>query len=221
MPKLASLTALELAFRRAVHLLNAMDSYAGPGGAVLAPEAIIWAIERLEPQLIEPLREGNRLAELKQCLSQYESLREVTENIRLEDYRLSAVPGGEDYGNLHTDWVQQALNEERWTCIDRKTHLRIRRVVAVAHAESSRYYEAQSDILWQGNWSGKFPLSAAPKAIDAVSQQTDGLGDALSPVLVSALTRATQQMFALDDGSRNDLGRNAYAKILFEWLEVD
>jgi hypothetical protein len=98
MPKFATFTPLELALRRAVHLLNSMDSFAGLGGAFLVPEAIVWAIEQLEPELIELLRDGNRLTVFKQYLLHYKSLRETAEEIRYEDDTQSAVPSGKDYG---------------------------------------------------------------------------------------------------------------------------
>ncbi|WP_341318697.1 hypothetical protein WN982_27215 [Paraburkholderia sp. IMGN_8] len=73
------LTAVERTFYYAVRLLEKMDKSCAPGKPIVAPDAIVWAVERLKPSLVKPVRETGQTDKLVELLRHYVSLREVAE----------------------------------------------------------------------------------------------------------------------------------------------
>lgn len=78
--------AVERAFYYAVRLLARLDTSCAPGKPIVTPDAIVWAVEKLKPSLVTPLREAGQTDELVGLLRRYCSLRQIAEKLRIEEY---------------------------------------------------------------------------------------------------------------------------------------
>ncbi|SFU26318.1 hypothetical protein SAMN05192563_10528 [Paraburkholderia aspalathi] len=113
--------AVERAFYYAVRLLAKLDRSCAPGKPIVAPDAIVWAVEKLKPSLVRPLRETGQTDELVGLLLHYRSLRAIAETLYIEKYLSYCEECGipaEDGHQLTLEGALYALAEGKWECND-------------------------------------------------------------------------------------------------------
>lgn len=213
-------TAVERAFYYAVRLLAKMDRSCAPGKPIVAPDAIAWAIDRLKPSLLKPLRETGQTDNLVELLRHYASLREVAENLRLEAFFSACADCGtpdEDQGYITLEDVLHALSEGDWKCNDAAARDSISLVL---HTAFERHKDDRTDRHNQQTLSVPF-LFDAPHLGNPEFGASDGLDPDTSPTLTIALRHARQQLLASDTGYDPEFWGKIYTSVVGDWLEED
>ncbi|MGA9914396.1 MAG: hypothetical protein WBR17_17890 [Paraburkholderia sp.] len=212
--------AVERAVYYAVRLLAKMDESCAPGTPIVAPDAIVWAVERLKPSLVRPLREAWQTEELVGLLRHYGSLRQIAEKLRIEEYLSYCEECGvsaDGGGYLTIEDVLYAIAKGIWKCDDMATsdsislvlhtlHDRLKDDTTDRHPEQTLYAPSRFDV---------------PRLGDSEFGASDGLDPEMLPTLSTALLHTRQQLLALDIGYDPDLWCNIYTSVIGDWLEED
>ncbi|QBR03614.1 hypothetical protein [Paraburkholderia pallida] len=220
-----SFSAVERAFYYAVRLLLRMDQSAGNGNAIHVPEVMVWAIEGLKPNLINPLREASQSDRLIELLRHYDSLREIAESMRVQahyDACFADMHDADDYGYLGIDEMVYALDHGEWECGDTEARASIERVVRAVH----RRYAAGEHHL-ESPQSAQVPAALlVPGEVAADLWNADAsLLPSRAPDNLSAMARALRhakrELLACDCGNGSGSWDLVYTRVLGQWLEVD
>ncbi|REG52079.1 hypothetical protein B0G80_8594 [Paraburkholderia sp. BL6669N2] len=213
-------SAVERAFYYVVRLLAKMDESCAPGKPIVAPDAIVWAIEKLKPTLVTPLRETGRTDNLIELLRHYVSLRDVAEKLRVDAFYSACEECGiheVDWGHLTVEDALYGMAKGKWKCNDTAARDSISLVLHTAierhkddradrHAKQTLSVPCLFDVPCSGN-----PEFGAPDSLDPDT----------SPTLKIALRHARQQLLASDNGYDPEFWGKIYTAVLGDWLEED
>jgi hypothetical protein len=197
-----------------------MDESCEPSEPILAPDAIVWAIERLKPSLVRPLHETGRTDKLVELLRHYDSLRKAATELRTQSY----LKACDEYDFMTDGWsprtledILYALAEGSWECSDQVARDSISLVVFSVYNRDANDDTSQKPP----------PTLPSPLLFDipGLDDSEFGASDELDPNVPSplsiALRHARKQLLALDTGYDEEFWSKIYTSVVGDWLDED